>query len=42
MHRFEGAKLREIAAHLGISVTTAHERIARAMALIRQAVRDDA
>lgn len=40
MHRLEGARLREIAAHFGISVTTAHERVARALALIRAAVRD--
>lgn len=42
MHRLEGAKLREIAARLGISVTTAHERVTRAVALIRTAVREDA
>lgn len=28
MHRLEGARLREIAAHLGISVTRAHELVA--------------
>jgi len=42
MHRFEGARLREIAARFGISVTTAHDRVARVMVLIRAAVRDDA
>lgn len=41
MHRFEGAKLREIAGRLGISITTAHDRIAQAMVLVRAAVRDD-
>lgn len=39
MHRLHGAKLREIGAHLGISVTTAHERVARAVAVIRDAAR---
>jgi RNA polymerase sigma factor (sigma-70 family) len=41
MHRFEGARLREIAECLDISVTTAHARIAHAMARIRAAVRKD-
>lgn len=41
MHRFEGAKLREIAERLGISVTTAHTLIANVMHKIRDAVRDD-
>lgn len=41
MHRFEGAKLREIAVRLGISVTTAHARIAQAVSRIRDAVRED-
>lgn len=41
MHRFEGARLREIAARLDVSITTAHGLIARAMALIRDAVRQD-
>ena len=37
MHRFEGAKLREIAARLGISITTAHGLVASAMRQIREA-----
>ena len=39
MHRFGGFKLREIAAHLGISVTVAHELIAQAVAHCRCRVR---
>lgn len=39
MHRLEGAKLREIAEHLGISITVAHGLVARAMMQIRAAVR---
>jgi len=41
MHRFEGARLREIAARLGVSVTVAHGLVARALKLIREAVRED-
>lgn len=39
MHRFERAKLREIAERLGISVTTAHGLVAEAARLVRAAVR---
>lgn len=39
MHRFEGAKLREIAQSLGISVTTAHGLVAEATRLVRAAAR---
>lgn len=39
MHRFGGFKLREIAAHLGISVTVAHELIAAGVAHCRWRVR---
>jgi RNA polymerase sigma factor (sigma-70 family) len=38
MHRFEGAKLREIAVRLGISVTTAHGLVAAALTVIRDAI----
>lgn len=41
MHRFEGAKLREIAASLGVSVTVAHGHVAKALTLVRAAVRQD-
>ncbi|HWU04142.1 MAG TPA: sigma-70 family RNA polymerase sigma factor [Novosphingobium sp.] len=41
MHRFEGAKLREIAAHLGISVTAAHGLVATALRAIRAALDHD-
>ena len=41
MHRFEGAKLREIAVRLGVSITTAHGLVATAMRLIRETVRQD-
>jgi len=39
MHRFGGFKLREIAAHLGVSITIAHELIATAVAHCRWRVR---
>lgn len=39
MHRFGGFKLREIAAHLGISVTVTHEIIAQGVAHCRWRVR---
>lgn len=39
MHRFSGYKLKEIAAHLGISVTVAHEIIAAGIAHCRRRVR---
>jgi RNA polymerase sigma factor (sigma-70 family) len=39
MRRFGGLKLREIAVHLGISVTVAHELVARAIAHCRDRVR---
>jgi RNA polymerase sigma factor (sigma-70 family) len=39
MHRFGGFKLREIAAHLGVSVTVTHELIAAAVAHCRCRVR---
>ena len=39
MHRFGGFKLREIAAHLGVSVTVTHELIATAVAHCRCRVR---
>ncbi|WP_414902130.1 sigma-70 family RNA polymerase sigma factor [Sphingomonas flavalba] len=42
MHRFEGARLRQIAARLGVSVTVAHGLVAKALARVRQAVRQDA
>ncbi|TCM20400.1 RNA polymerase sigma-70 factor (ECF subfamily) [Novosphingobium sp. PhB165] len=38
MHRFEGAKLREIAARLGVSVTVAHGLVAAAIREIRAAI----
>lgn len=41
MHRFEGAKLREIAQSLGISVTTAYGLVAEATRLVRAAARRD-
>jgi RNA polymerase sigma-70 factor (ECF subfamily) len=41
LHRFEGAKLHEIAARLHISVTTAHGLVAEAMRRIRAATRGD-
>lgn len=41
MHRFESAKLREIAAHLGISVTGAHGLVASALRDIRGALDQD-
>ena len=39
MRRFGGAKLKDIAAHLGISVTTAHDIIAEGIAHCRRRVR---
>jgi RNA polymerase sigma-70 factor (ECF subfamily) len=39
MRRFGGFKLREIAAHLGISVTVAHEIVAEGIAHCRRRVR---
>jgi RNA polymerase sigma-70 factor (ECF subfamily) len=39
MRRFGGFKLREIAAHLGVSVTVAHEIVASGIAYCRQRVR---
>lgn len=41
MHRFEGAKLHEIAAHLGISMSSAHGLVATAMRAVREAIRKD-
>jgi RNA polymerase sigma-70 factor (ECF subfamily) len=41
LHRFEGAKLREIAQRLGISVTTAHGLVAEATRRVRAAARRD-
>lgn len=41
MHRFEGAKLREIAERLGVSITTAHGLVAEAMRHVRGAIRRD-
>lgn len=41
MQRFGGFKLREIAAHLGISVTLTHEIIAEGVAHCRRRVRPD-
>lgn len=41
MRRFGGCKLKEIAEHLGISVTTAHEIIADGVDYCRQRVRPD-
>lgn len=41
LHRFEGAKLREIAERLGISITTAHGLVAEATRQIRAAARHD-
>lgn len=38
MHRFEGARLREIAAGLGVSVTVAHGLVAQALRHVREAV----
>lgn len=42
MHRFGGFKLREIAAHLGVSVTVAHELVAEGVAFCRWRVRPPA
>jgi RNA polymerase sigma-70 factor (ECF subfamily) len=39
MRRFGGFKLREIAAHLGVSVTVAHEIVASGIAYCRRRVR---
>jgi len=39
MRRFGGSKLREIAAHLGVSVTVAHELVAEGIAHCRRRVR---
>lgn len=39
MHRFGGAKLREIAAELGVSVTLAHELVATGVAHCRSRLR---
>jgi RNA polymerase sigma-70 factor (ECF subfamily) len=39
MRRFGGFKLKEIAAHLGVSVTVAHELVARGIAHCRDRVR---
>lgn len=39
MHRVEGAKLREIADRLGISISTAHGLVGTAMHLVREAIR---
>lgn len=39
MHRVEGATLKEIAAHLGCSVTTAHELVVKGVAQCRTALR---
>lgn len=41
MHRFEGAKLREIAANLGVSVTVAHGLVGQALKRVREAVGQD-
>lgn len=41
MHRFEGAKLREIADRIGISITTAHGLVAEATRQVRAAARQD-
>ncbi len=41
LHRFEGAKLREIAVTLDISVTVAHGLVAQALKLVREAVSRD-
>lgn len=41
MHRFEGTKLREIAARLNISITTAHGLVATAMRVINEAIPRD-
>jgi RNA polymerase sigma factor (sigma-70 family) len=41
MHRFEGARLREIAAHLGISLTSAHGLVTTAVRQIRDALGQD-
>ena len=41
MRRFGGCKLKEIAAHLGISVTVAHDIIASGIAHCRRRVRPD-
>lgn len=41
MHRFENAKLREIADRLGISTTTAHGLVAEATRQVRAAVQQD-
>ncbi len=42
MRRFGGCKLKEIAAHLGISVTVAHEDVAGGIAYCRRRVRPPA
>jgi RNA polymerase sigma factor (sigma-70 family) len=42
MRRFGGCKLKEIAAHLGISVTVAHEIVAEGIAHCRRHVRPPA
>jgi RNA polymerase sigma-70 factor (ECF subfamily) len=39
MHRFGGAKLREIAAELGVSVTVAHELVVTGVAHCRSRLR---
>lgn len=39
MHRIEGATLKEIAVHLGCSVTTAHELVAQGIERCRTALR---
>ncbi len=41
MHRFENAKLRQIADHFGISVSTAHGWVADTLRLVRAATRED-
>ena len=41
MHRFEGARLREIASNLGISVTTAQGLVVAVMTQIREALREE-
>lgn len=42
MHRFEGAKLKDIAARLGISVTLAHELVAEGVGRCRARLRHPA
>jgi RNA polymerase sigma-70 factor (ECF subfamily) len=39
MHRLQDAKLREIAARLGVSVTTAHELVAAGLSHCRARLR---